>query len=181
MRVHLRDRGLRHDLISAVFEKGDEDDLVWLVARVEALDELLRSNDGENLLTAYRRAANILRIEEKKDGRRYEGEPEASLFNNPQEIVLGRCLNDARELLPHHIDTEIGEAMTALAGLRRPIDQLLRWGQGQRPGPRPARKPPVAAVQHPRGDGQRCRFFPDRGLMIDPVRRLMTRRAAARR
>ena len=125
MRVHLRDRGLRHDLISAVFEKGDEDDLVWLVARVEALDELIRSNDGENLLTAYRRAANILRIEEKKDGRRYEGEPEASLFNNPQEIVLGRCLNDARELLPHHIDTEIGQAMTALAGLRRPIDSFF--------------------------------------------------------
>lgn len=59
---------MRHDLISAVLALGSEDDLVRLVARVEALTALVGSDDGANLLAAYRRAANILRIEEKKDG-----------------------------------------------------------------------------------------------------------------
>src|SRR5262249_37556053 len=67
LKVHLRDKGIRHDLITAVFALGDEDDLVRLIARVEALAAFLNSDDGANLLVAYRRAANIVRIEEKKD------------------------------------------------------------------------------------------------------------------
>ncbi|MHA1108324.1 MAG: glycine--tRNA ligase subunit beta, partial [Alphaproteobacteria bacterium] len=63
LKVHLRETGVRHDLISAVFALGGEDDLVRIVARVEALGEFLESDDGANLLTAYRRASNIVRIE----------------------------------------------------------------------------------------------------------------------
>ena len=73
VKVHLREKGYRHDLVSAVFGAGGEDDLVRLLARVNALAHFLKSEDGTNLLTAYRRAANILRIEEKRDGQSYEG------------------------------------------------------------------------------------------------------------
>ena len=74
LKVHLREQGARHDLVSAVFALGGEDDLVRLLARVEAVGGFLRSDDGANMLVAYRRAANILRIEEKKDARAYDGE-----------------------------------------------------------------------------------------------------------
>src|SRR5207248_7236677 len=66
LKAHLRERGLRHDLIAAIFAPGGEDDLVRLLARMDALREFLGSEDGANLLVAYRRAANIVRIEEKK-------------------------------------------------------------------------------------------------------------------
>ncbi|MPZ12464.1 MAG: glycine--tRNA ligase subunit beta, partial [Kiloniellaceae bacterium] len=69
LKVVLRDQGVRHDLITAVMARGGEDDLVRLLARVEALGSFLDSDDGSNLLVAYRRAANIVRIEEKKDQR----------------------------------------------------------------------------------------------------------------
>ena len=75
LKVHLRGEGVRHDLVSAVFAVGEEDDLVRLLARVDALNAFLVSEDGRNLLTAYRRASNIVGIEEKKDKRRYEGAP----------------------------------------------------------------------------------------------------------
>ena len=68
LKVHLRERGVRHDLIAAVFGLAGEDDLVRLLARVGALSDFVTSDDGANLLTAYRRAANIVGIEEKKDG-----------------------------------------------------------------------------------------------------------------
>jgi glycyl-tRNA synthetase beta chain len=62
LKVHLREQGVRHDLVTAVFALGDEDDLVRLLARVEALSGFLGTDDGANLLVAYRRAANILRM-----------------------------------------------------------------------------------------------------------------------
>ncbi len=71
LKVALREKGVRHDLISAVFALGGEDDLVRLLARVDALKQFLDSEDGANLLVAYRRASNIVRIEEKKDGKTY--------------------------------------------------------------------------------------------------------------
>ena len=124
--VHLRALGTRHDLVAAGFVKGDEDDLVQLLARVEALAALLDSDDGENLLTAYRRAANILRIEERKDGRSYRGEPLFSLFDSPEEIHLDQSLTMAKRRMPDLLYAEaFGEAMTALADLRRPIDSFF--------------------------------------------------------
>ena len=71
LKVHLKADGVAHDQISAVFARTADDDLVRLMARVRALGDFLAGDDGANLLIAYRRAANILRIEEKKDGREY--------------------------------------------------------------------------------------------------------------
>ena len=68
LKVYLREKGARHDLIDAVFALPGQDDLLMIVRRVEALGKLLETEDGKNLLMGYRRAANILRAEEKKDG-----------------------------------------------------------------------------------------------------------------
>ena len=95
LKVLLRDENVRHDLISAVFGVGDEDDLMRLLARVEALDRFLEREDGANLLTAYRRAANILRIEEKKDRQRYHGEADPVLFAEEEERVLYARITEA--------------------------------------------------------------------------------------
>ena len=73
LKVYLREQGARHDLIDAVFALPGQDDLLMIVRRVEALGRFLDTEDGANLLAGYRRAANILRIEEKKDGRAYDG------------------------------------------------------------------------------------------------------------
>jgi glycyl-tRNA synthetase beta subunit len=72
---HLKDQGKRHDLVDAVFALGD-DDLVRIVARVEALDGFLKTDDGKTLMAGYKRASNILKAEEKK-GWKAEGEPRA--------------------------------------------------------------------------------------------------------
>ena len=126
LKVHLRDRGVRHDLVAAVFAKGGEDDLVRLLARVDALDKLLGSDDGENLLTAYRRAANILRIEEKKDGRLYDGAPAACLLEMPEESGLADALDTAAAGAQRGLEKEaFGEAMATLAALHGPMDRFF--------------------------------------------------------
>ncbi len=96
--MHLRERGVRHDLVAAVFAVGHEDDLVRLLARVDALAAFLAGEDGANLLTAYRRAANIVRIEERKDGARYDGAPDERLYGQAEETRLAAAL--ARILAP---------------------------------------------------------------------------------
>ena len=68
LRVQLRAEGSRHDVLAAVFAAGADDVIPRLLSRTEAVTALLDSDDGANLLTAYRRAANILRIEARKDG-----------------------------------------------------------------------------------------------------------------
>ena len=126
LKVHLRDQGKRHDLVSAVFGVGDEDDLVRLMKRVEALERFLGTNDGANLLTAYRRAANILRIEEKKDGKRYDGPEDQSLFVQAEERAL---YNQINKTLPHAHDAfirgDFEKAMALLATLREPVDAFF--------------------------------------------------------
>ena len=73
LKVHLREEGVRHDLIDAVFALPGQDDLALIVKRVEALSDFLETDDGENLLAGAKRAANILAIEEKKDATTYDG------------------------------------------------------------------------------------------------------------
>src|SRR5262249_7700433 len=85
LKVHLRDQGARHDLVDAVFALPGQGDLLIIVRRVEALGKFLETDDGKNLLIGHRRAANILRDEEKKDKRSYSGEPSAALYQLPQE------------------------------------------------------------------------------------------------
>jgi glycyl-tRNA synthetase beta chain len=126
LKVHLREQGIRHDLISGIFALGDEDDLLRLLARVEALKDFLADEDGANLLTAYRRAANIVRIEEKKDGRSYAGEVDSALLEAPEEKALQAGLDDVRRTVGPAVAAEhFAAAMVSLAQLRRPVDAFF--------------------------------------------------------
>jgi glycyl-tRNA synthetase beta chain len=184
LKVHLREQGVRHDLIAAVFaprpphppvaaatgpslsrmrERGKEDaaaspsplagealrqsltrdprsgegegavaidtvedDLVRLLARVAALDEFLGTEDGANLLTAYRRAANIVRIEEKKDRLSHNEAPDPTLLRQPEEAALAERLAEVERLSGAALAREeFGVAMAALATLRRPVDAFF--------------------------------------------------------
>jgi len=126
LKVHLREKGVRHDLVAAVFGAGEEDDLVRLLARVEALDGFLRGEDGANLLAAYRRAANILRIEEKKDGRRYDGAVDPALLSAAEERALDRALAAVTAEAEQAAAAErFQPAMRVLAGLRGPVDAFF--------------------------------------------------------
>ena len=126
LKVHLREKGVRHDLITAVFTLGGEDDLVRLLARVEALGKFLKSDDGANLLVAYRRAANIVRIEEKQDGRSYDGPARREALVMAEEKVLAARLEAAQASAKAALAREaFDEAMTALAGLRGAVDEFF--------------------------------------------------------
>jgi glycyl-tRNA synthetase beta chain len=126
LEVHLREQGVRHDLIAAVFAGGAEDDIVRLLARVDALRDFLDTEDGANLLVAYRRASNIVRIEENKDGTVYDGEAVGRLLEEQQEIELYRSLAAARASIADALAGErFGGAMAALAGLRAPVDAFF--------------------------------------------------------
>jgi glycyl-tRNA synthetase beta chain len=126
LKVHLREQGVRHDLIAAVFAGGAEDDIVRLLARVEALRDFLDTDDGANLLVAYRRASNIVRIEEHKDNTIYDGKADERLFEEQQETELYRSLAAARASIARALSSErFGEAMAALAGLRAPVDAFF--------------------------------------------------------
>ncbi|HTW34499.1 MAG TPA: glycine--tRNA ligase subunit beta [Rhizomicrobium sp.] len=126
LKVALRDKGARHDLIDAVFSLGGEDDLVRLVARVDALQAFLKTEDGANLLVGYRRAVNIVKAEEKKDKTTYEGEPDPKLLQAPEEIALFKEMAEARELIAAELAHErFTEAMTVMARLRGPVDAFF--------------------------------------------------------
>ena len=126
LKVHLRGEGVRHDMVAAVFALGGEDDLVRLLARVSALQEFISSEDGANLLTAYRRAANILRIEEKKDGVSYDEEPDAAGYVQDEESALGRALEAASTAVEAAVAEEkFSGAMAGLAALRGPVDEFF--------------------------------------------------------
>ena len=123
--VLLRDRGQRHDLVSAVFALGD-DDLVRIVRRVEALAAFLATDDGANLLAGYKRASNILRAEEKK-GPVPTGMVQTGLPNQPEaETTLAFAVGAARTAVEAALETEdFAAAMTALARLRAPVDRFF--------------------------------------------------------
>jgi glycyl-tRNA synthetase beta chain len=126
LKVVLRDRGVRYDLIDAVFALGGEDDLVRLLARVEALESFLATDDGANLLIACRRAANIVRIEEKKDGVTYDGPPAADLLVAEEERALAAALQTVDEAVRQRLAVEdFAGAMAELARLRAPGDAFF--------------------------------------------------------
>ena len=126
LKAHLRAEGVRHDLIDAVFSLGGEDDLVRLMARVRALADFLESSDGANLLVAYRRAANIVRIEEKKDERAHDGAPDPARLEADAETALHDALLTAAGTVAGALaDEEFVAAMAALATLRAPVDRFF--------------------------------------------------------
>ena len=125
LKVHMKEAGMRHDLIAAVFALG-EDDLARLVKRAEALTDFLKSEDGANLLVAYRRAANILRIEEKKDSTAYSGVPRPDLLQAPEERELDQALNAATVKSASALKAEdFAGSMAALSQLRGPVDRFF--------------------------------------------------------
>jgi glycyl-tRNA synthetase beta chain len=123
LKIYLREKGARHDLIDAVFALG-EDDLLMIVLRVEALGRLLDTEDGKNLLMGYRRAANILRAEEKKDGAEaFAGKHLQTELAPPAERYLADVVASAGAAVRQHVAAEDFEgAMRALATLRAPVD-----------------------------------------------------------
>ena len=126
LKVHLKERGVRHDLVAAVFALTADDDLVRLLARVAALQQFLASADGADLLTAYKRAANIVRIEEKKDGGANRGDPDPAAFQQDEERSLQAALAAARGALAPALRSEdFPAAMSALAKLRTPVDRFF--------------------------------------------------------
>ncbi|HET7083266.1 MAG TPA: glycine--tRNA ligase subunit beta [Rhizomicrobium sp.] len=126
LKVALKEKGVRHDLIDAVFSNGHEDDLVRLVARVEALQSFLKSDDGANLLAGYKRAANILKAEEKKDGKTFSGEVTEKLLSEPAEKALFAALTQAKGKIATALEKEdFAAAMQQMAGLRPPVDAFF--------------------------------------------------------
>jgi glycyl-tRNA synthetase beta chain len=127
VKVQLRNIGARHDLIDAVFALPDQDDLLLIVRRVEALGRLLDTEDGKNLLMGYRRAANILRAEEKKDGvEAFAGQRDPALLALPAEKDLADILAAAGGAARERASREDFEgAMRALATLRAPVDAFF--------------------------------------------------------
>jgi glycyl-tRNA synthetase beta chain len=126
LKVLLRDNGSRHDLVDAVFAVGGQDDLLLIVRRVEALGTFLDTEDGKNLLAGYKRATNIIRIEEKKDGREYTGAPDAALYSQPEEKSLAQAIDAAKAEATRAVAAEdFAAAMTAMASLRPHVDAFF--------------------------------------------------------
>ena len=129
LKVYLRDQGQRHDLIDAVLASGQQDDLLMIVKRVEALDAFLSTDDGTNLLAGFRRAANILKAEEKKDGKSYNEAIDLHLIKakgEPEEKILAEVLDVATRHAKEHVAKEdFAGAMKALAELRPAVDAFF--------------------------------------------------------
>jgi glycyl-tRNA synthetase beta chain len=126
LKVQLRDQGARHDLVDAVFALGDQDDLLMVVRRVEALGKFLDTDDGKNLLAGTKRASNILSIEEKKDKRSFDGAPDAALYKLDEEKTLAKAIDQVKAEAGVAVAKEdFAAAMTAMAKLRPAVDAFF--------------------------------------------------------
>jgi glycyl-tRNA synthetase beta chain len=139
LKVQLRDQGARHDLVDAVLStksdmdehyigpaRKNQDDLLLIVRRVEALGKFLSTDDGASLLAGYKRATNILRIEEKKDGTTYHGKPDPHLYLQPEERELASAIHAAKEEAAKAVAREDFEgAMAVIAKLRPHVDAFF--------------------------------------------------------
>ncbi len=125
LKVQLREQGARHDLVDAVFVLAEQGDLLLIVRRVEALGKFLDTEDGKNLLAGYKRATNIIRIEEKKDSREYTGAPDPSLYKLPEEKALAQAIDAAKAEAERAAATDFEAAMSAIAKLRPHVDAFF--------------------------------------------------------
>jgi glycyl-tRNA synthetase beta chain len=126
LKVQLREQGARHDLVDAVYALEGQHDFLLIVRRVEALGKFLDTEDGKNLLAGYKRATNIIRIEEKKDGREYVERPDPSLYRQDEERALSQAIDAARNEASAAVASEDFEAaMRAMAKLRPHVDAFF--------------------------------------------------------
>src|SRR6266496_1494278 len=126
LKIQLRDQGARHDLVDAVFALGGQDDLMLIVRRVNALGSFLDTDDGRNLLAGYKRATNIIRIEEKRDGRQYIGAPDPQLYRQAEEWALAAAIETTKQSASTAVAREdFAAAMTAMAKLRPTVDAFF--------------------------------------------------------
>lgn len=125
LKVSLRDAGARHDLVDAVIS-ADSNDILQIAQRAEALSSLLATDDGANLLAGYRRAANILAAEEKKDGKTYAGTIDQSALKVSEETALALAVDTVHAAVAAHVSKDDYKgAMTELATLRTPVDAFF--------------------------------------------------------
>jgi glycyl-tRNA synthetase beta chain len=126
LKVTLRDAGARHDLVDAVIN-AESNDLLEITRRVEALSALLGSPDGQNLLAGYKRAANILAAEEKKDGRSYGSEEFVIREGLPAaELNLRLAIEGVQLQVSEFIENnKYSEAIWSLGTLRAPVDAFF--------------------------------------------------------
>jgi len=125
LRVQLRTEGARHDVLAAVSAAGPDGDLARLLARTEAVSTLLGTAEGADLLAGATRAANILRIEDRKDGP-HGGPPSAALLASGEERALLAAMQSAGTEIDRALAAEqYDAAMAALAALRAPIDSFF--------------------------------------------------------
>ncbi|HTS41845.1 MAG TPA: DALR anticodon-binding domain-containing protein, partial [Xanthobacteraceae bacterium] len=128
LKVQLRDQGARHDLVDAVFSLEGQDDLLLIVRRVEALGKFLDTEDGNHLLAGYKRATNIIRIEEKKDKREYTDAPDPKLYSQVEEKALAAAIDTAKTEASKAVAAEdYAAAMRAMAKLRPHVDAFFEW------------------------------------------------------
>ena len=126
LKVYLRDKGARHDLIDAIFSLPGQDDLALIVKRVEALTEFLKTDDGANLLAGVKRAQNILTIEEKKDKTSHAGDVDSALLREPEEQTLAAAIDKVKSDTVAALNVEnFAGSMRALAELRAPVDAFF--------------------------------------------------------
>ena len=119
LKVYSKDAGIAHDIIGAEFDW----DFVKLISKAKALQDFLSSDDGENLLAGYKRAANILKAEEKKDATQYQGIVKVDLLGMSEELTLYNVLKNVEgNVVKAIVDEDFVGAMTALSTLREPID-----------------------------------------------------------
>lgn len=125
LKVALRDAGARHDLVDAVIS-SDSNDILQITQRADALSTLLSSPDGQNLLAGYKRAANILAAEEKKDGKTYPGSVDQSLLQGTEETALAFAVDAVHASVGSHTARDDYKgAMAELATLRAPVDAFF--------------------------------------------------------
>jgi glycyl-tRNA synthetase beta chain len=140
LKVYLRERGARYDLIDAVFALPGQDDLLLTVSRIEVLQRFLDTEDGKDLLAGYRRAINIVRAEEKKSSAEeaisFAEDYDQNLLVEPEEQALAEALKETGKKLSEtvekvlsagyvfekHFVKDFENAMRDLAALRGPVD-----------------------------------------------------------
>jgi len=129
LEVQLKEQSARHDLVQAALSAGslvEGHALVSIVRRVEALGKFLSTDDGASLLAGYKRATNILRIEEKKDSTTYHGKPDPHLYLQPEERELAAAIHAAKEEAAKAVAREDFEAaMAVIARLRPHVDAFF--------------------------------------------------------